>query len=171
MDFAEQVKKEIREKAAFRCCRCQQVGIHVHHIIPQENGGSSNIDNAAPLCPSCHDYFGSNPQKRKEITQMRNWWYGQVKMQFPDNRQLSRLEDINNKLDKLQQDQINLNDFKQELREFSNNMINNITKGTAASTATGIANASMSPSASTSVGPSGPPLSPSMSPSPSEAAD
>lgn len=171
MDFTEQVKKEVKEKAAFRCCRCQQIGIHVHHIIPQENGGFSDIDNAAPLCPSCHDYFGSNPQKRKEITQMRDWWCGQVKMQFPDNRQLGTLEDINSKLDNLYQNQINLNDFKQELREFSNNMINNITLGTAASTATGIANASMSPSASPSVGPSGPILSPSTSPSPSESND
>lgn len=160
MDFTEQIKKEVKEKAAFRCCRCQQIGIHVHHIIPQEDGGSSDIDNAAPMCPSCHDYFGSNPDKRKEITQMRNWWYEQVKKQFPDNRQLSRLEDINNKVDKLQQNQINLDDFKQELKEFANEMINNITLGTAVTTASGIANASVSPSAS-----------PSASPSPSEQTD
>jgi len=172
MDFTEQVKKEVKERAAFRCCRCQQIGIHVHHIIPQENGGSSDMDNAAPLCPNCHDYFGANPQKRKEITQMRDWWYGQVKMQFPDNRHLDKLEDINNKLDKLQQNQINLNDFKQELKEFTNSMINNITLGTAASTATGIANASISPSASFSSLPSlSSSPSPSASPSPSETKD
>ena len=160
MDFTEQVKKEVKEKAAFRCCRCQQIGIHVHHIIPQENGGLSDIANAAPLCPSCHDYFGSNPVKRKEITQMRDWWYGQVIKQFPDNRQLGKLEDINNKVDKLQQNQITLEDFKQGLKDYTNEMINNITLGTAVTTASGIANASVSPSAS-----------PSPSPSPSELED
>ncbi len=82
MDFTEQVKKEVKERAAFRCCRCQQIGIHVHHIIPQENGGSSDMDNAAPLCPNCHDYFGANPQKRKEITQMRDWCKGKEKCNF-----------------------------------------------------------------------------------------
>ena len=58
---------------------------------------------------------------------MRNWWYEQVKKQFPDNRQLSRLEDISIKLDKLQQNQMNLDDFKKELKEFANDTINNMT--------------------------------------------
>ncbi len=93
-------------------------------------------------------------------------------MQFPCNKTLDKLEDINNKLDKLQQNQINLNDFKQELKEFTNSMINNITLGTAASTATGIANASISPSASFSSLPSlSSSPSPSASPSPSETKD
>ena len=164
MDFTEQIKREVKEKAAFRCCRCQNIGIHVHHILPQNSGGSCDIDNAAPLCPSCHDYYGSNPDKRKEIGQMRDWWYEQAKKQFPDNRQLSRLEDINTKLDKLQQNQITLDDFKQELKEFANEAINNVTLGTAVTTASGIANASVSPSAS-------PSASPSPSPSPSEPID
>jgi len=152
MDFTEQIKREVKEKAAFRCCRCQQIGIQVHHIIPQENDGPSDIDNAAPLCPSCHDFFGSNPSKRKEITQMRNWWYEQVKRQFPDNRQLSGLEDINTKLDKLQQNHISLDDFKQELKVFTNEMINNMTLGTAVTTASGIANTSLASISSTRLG-------------------
>jgi len=166
MDFTEQIKKEVREKAAFRCCRCQKISIEVHHIIPQKYGGSNDIDNAAPLCSNCHSDFGDNSIKRKEITQMRDWWYEQVIRQFPDNRQLGRLEDISNKLDKLQKNQINLDDFKQELKGFANEMINNITLGTAVTTASGIANASVSPSASFSPSPSLS-LSPSASPSPS----
>jgi len=150
MDFSEKTKKEVKEKAAFRCCRCQQIGIHVHHIVPKEVGGSCDIDNAAPLCPSCHDYYGSNSLKRKEITQMRNWWYVQVEKQFPDNRQLTGLEGINDKVDKLQQNQITLDDFKEGLRIFTNEAINNITMGTAVTTASGIANAYISPSASPS---------------------
>jgi hypothetical protein len=33
------------------------------------------LENAAPLCASCHDLFGGNPEKQKTLTQMRgNWW-------------------------------------------------------------------------------------------------
>lgn len=155
MDFTEQVKQEVKEKAAFRCCRCQNIGIHVHHIIPQEYGGSSVVDNAAPLCPSCHDYFGGNPEKRKEIRQMRDWWYERVKMQYPDNRLLGKIEEISIKLDELQQNQISLEDFKTELKDFvASEWINIMTAGTAVTTASAIINASLSPSASPSTSPS-----------------
>ena len=33
------------------------------------------MDNAAPLCQNCHDQFGANPEKRKTIRNMRDWWY------------------------------------------------------------------------------------------------
>lgn len=39
-----------------RCCICKTLHrVQVHHITPQGQGGSDNIDNAIPLCPSCHD--------------------------------------------------------------------------------------------------------------------
>jgi len=74
-DFSEKIKQEVREKAFFRCCRCQRIGVQVHHIIPQESGGKDDFDNAAPLCAQCHNDFGANPDKRKEIRQMRDFWY------------------------------------------------------------------------------------------------
>jgi len=43
------------------------MGVEVHHIISQEEGGSDREENAAPLCPSCHETYGANPQKRKFI--------------------------------------------------------------------------------------------------------
>jgi len=82
MTFPESVKKEVRERAAFRCCICQEIGPEIHHIIPLEGEGSDNIDNAAPLCPNCHTKFGANPEKRKFITEMRDWWYGRVKERY-----------------------------------------------------------------------------------------
>jgi len=85
---------------------------------------------------------------------MRDWWYEQVKKQFPDNRQLDRLENLNNKVDKLQKNQITLDELKHELKQFAIETINNITLGTAVTTASGIANASLSPSVSPSVSPS-----------------
>lgn len=157
MDFTEETKKEIRKKAMFKCCFCQSLDIEIHHIIPE---GSNDINNGAPLCPNCHERYGNDPNKRKRIIEARDNWYEVVKKMYPDNRELSRLEDISIKLDKLQQNQINLDDFKQELKEFANETINNMTLGTAVTTASGIANASVSPSAS-----------PSPSPSPSESID
>jgi hypothetical protein len=83
MPFPEKIRREVRERSAFRCCRCGEIGIEVHHIIPSTEGGPDNFDNAAPLCHNCHDRFGANPVKRKELTQMRDWWYEVVTEKWP----------------------------------------------------------------------------------------
>lgn len=75
MPFSEKVKLEAKKKSNFRCCICNKVFVEVHHIIPESEGGSNTIDNAAPLCSSCHDLFGGNPEKRKQIRQMRDQWW------------------------------------------------------------------------------------------------
>lgn len=155
MDFTEKNKKEIRKKAMFKCCFCQSLDVHIHHV---ESGGSNDIGNGAPLCPNCHERFGNDPKKRKRIIEARDNWYEVVENMYPDNREIGRLEDMSIKLNKLQQNQITLGDFKQELKKFANETINNMTLGTAVITASGIANASVSPSASPSA---------SLSPSPS----
>jgi hypothetical protein len=82
MPFTEKLKLAVKHKAAFRCCRCHEVGVDIHHIVPQTSGGSDEEDNAAPLCQNCHDRFGGNPEKRKEIRQMRDWWYDVAKEKF-----------------------------------------------------------------------------------------
>lgn len=80
MPFSEKTKLIVKKQAAFRCCRCHEIGIDVHHITPQSEratyeGNIDDIENAAPLCQNCHDRFGANPEKRKEIKQLRDWWY------------------------------------------------------------------------------------------------
>jgi rubrerythrin len=76
MPFSEKDKEEVLKKAGFRCCVCRShPATHVHHIIPQKDGGPDTEDNAAPLCPNCHDTYGGNPEKRKFITRNRNDWY------------------------------------------------------------------------------------------------
>lgn len=75
MAFSEKLKEEVKKKAFFRCVICQNVFVQVHHIIPQEEGGPDTIDNAAPLCANCHDLYGGNPSKRKQIRMMRDHWY------------------------------------------------------------------------------------------------
>lgn len=75
MAFSEKVKLQAKKKACFRCFIWQKPFVEIHHIIPQADGGSDTIDKAAPLCASCHDLFGGNPEKRKQIREMRDHWY------------------------------------------------------------------------------------------------
>lgn len=57
------------------CCVCQNPGpLEIHHIIPQEENGADDIDNAAPLCPTCHGIYGANPKKRKFVRECRDNW-------------------------------------------------------------------------------------------------
>jgi predicted Zn-ribbon and HTH transcriptional regulator len=54
---------------------CRALGVEVHHITPEAENGSNTEENAAPLCPSCHETYGVNPVKRKLIQQSRDLWY------------------------------------------------------------------------------------------------
>jgi len=76
MDFPEPIKLEAKRRSNFRCCVCQQPWVEVHHIVPQADGGPSTIDNAAPLCGSCHNQYGANPALRKQLREMRDHWWG-----------------------------------------------------------------------------------------------
>lgn len=75
MSFSEQLKLSIRRRAHFRCCLCRAIGVEIHHILPKEENGPDTEDNAAPLCPSCHEIYGANPTKRKFIREARDFWY------------------------------------------------------------------------------------------------
>lgn len=76
MAFSEAVKIKVRKRAHFSCCLCHQLEVEVHHIIPQAFGGPDTVENAAPLCASCHARYGANPEKRKFIREVRDHWYG-----------------------------------------------------------------------------------------------
>jgi Zn finger protein HypA/HybF involved in hydrogenase expression len=86
MPFGEALKLRVKKRAGFRCCRCHEIGVEVHHIVPEEQNGPSAEKNAAPLCPNCHTWFGDNPKKRREITQMRDWWYDVCKERYGDQK-------------------------------------------------------------------------------------
>lgn len=143
MPFSEAIKKKVRQKAAFRCCRCQNIGVQVHHIIPEKYAGLDTIENAAPLCANCHTAFGDNPEKRKEITEMRDWWYEQVKIQFssPDPS-TDLLEEINSRLENLQTNHAEMKELKSVLKSVADQMIETITPANAPIAASGIVNAS-----------------------------
>jgi hypothetical protein len=75
MPFSESLKAQVRKKAHLACCLCKSLGVEVHHIIPESEDGPDTEENAVPLCPSCHETYGANPQKRKFIREARDLWY------------------------------------------------------------------------------------------------
>jgi hypothetical protein len=75
MAFPEQLKRDIKRRSHFACCLCHGLGVEVHHIVPQAEDGPDTDDNAAPLCPSCHETYGANPTKRKLVRESRDLWY------------------------------------------------------------------------------------------------
>jgi len=95
MPFSEKLKKEIKERAHFKCCLCrEQLVNHVHHIIPENKGGTDDEENAAPLCGTCHFQYGNNPDMRKFIRQSRDFWYKQCeKRSQPDFGMLSEIHE------------------------------------------------------------------------------
>ncbi len=95
MAFPEKLKLTVKRKAHFACCLCHSLGVEVHHIVPQEEDGSNSEDNAAPLCPSCHEIYGANPLKRKFIREARDFWYEMCEQRYAsDPDRLSKIESM-----------------------------------------------------------------------------
>lgn len=57
--------------------------------MPRKHGGLDAEPNAAPLCPSCHDTYGANPQKRKLLREARDAWF-----RICDQRFVPRLQSL-----------------------------------------------------------------------------
>lgn len=95
MVFPEALRVTLRKRAHLRCCLCHSIGVDIHHIVPQSEGGHDTDENAAPLCPSCHDAYGANPQKRKFIREARDLWYEICATRFaPYNDQLTAIAEM-----------------------------------------------------------------------------
>jgi hypothetical protein len=75
MAFLEPLKTEIRRQCDMRCCVCHAIGVEIHHIVPENDGGADTAENATPLCPTCHETYGANPTKRKFIREAKDSWY------------------------------------------------------------------------------------------------
>jgi HNH endonuclease len=75
MDFTPTVRLEAKRRANFRCVVCWEPWVEVHHILPKAAGGSGALDNAATLCGGCHQKYGGNRELRKQLREMRDWWW------------------------------------------------------------------------------------------------
>ena len=93
MPFTEKLKSKVRRKAHLACCLCKEMGVEVHHIIPEEDGGPDTEDNAAPLCPTCHETYGANPRKRKFIREARELWYEICEKRYASDA--DRIDELN----------------------------------------------------------------------------
>jgi hypothetical protein len=119
MAFTEELKSKVRKRAHLSCCLCKALYVEVHHIIPQEENGPDTEENAAPLCPSCHDAYGANPLKRKFIREARDLWYEICEKRYAsaDNR----LDEIK----KLLQKTVSYEDFQ----SFKEDLLSHMTSG------------------------------------------
>jgi len=112
MAFNEALKIKIKKKAHFTCCLCKAIGVEVHHIISKEEGGADTEDNAAPLCPSCHEVYGANPQKRKFIRDTRDFLHEICEKRYASDS--DRFDEIKTLLEKTVSYD-DLQDLKEEL--------------------------------------------------------
>jgi HNH endonuclease len=83
MAFSEELKLSVKRRAHFGCCLCHELFVEIHHILPQSEGGPDTEPHAAPLCPSCHETYGANPEKRKFIREVRDFWYELCEKRYP----------------------------------------------------------------------------------------
>ncbi|MDS4026804.1 MAG: HNH endonuclease signature motif containing protein [Candidatus Contendobacter sp.] len=105
MAFTEETKLAVKRKSHFMCCLCHALGIEIHHIVPQAEGGEDTDDNAAPLCPSCHETYGANSVKRKFIREARDFWYELCEQRYAaDPKYLDGLKRVEDGLAEIQKD-------------------------------------------------------------------
>lgn len=56
MGFSEKEVEQLLVDTGRKCCICDKLhSVQVHHIVPKEEGGTDDIDNAITLCPNCHN--------------------------------------------------------------------------------------------------------------------
>jgi hypothetical protein len=99
--FPENIKLEAKTRAHYQCVICRQLGVfvEVHHIIPESENGPDTVENAAPLCPSCHETYGGNPDKRKWVRENRDFWWD-----FCEKKNLNpALVELNKKVEAVQE--------------------------------------------------------------------
>jgi len=113
MPFSEQTKLEAKRRAHFSCVICHQAFVEIHHIVPQAEGGSDDLENAAPLCARCHDLFGANPDKRKQLREMKDLWWELCE----NNRTNPDLIAFNQKLDAIQVNQRTQSETLAEIKD------------------------------------------------------
>lgn len=86
MPFPQDVKEQALVDAARHCCVCHRfkgVKVQVHHIVPEAQGGSNEIENAIALCFDCHADAGHyNPKhpigtklSPSELRRHRDRWH------------------------------------------------------------------------------------------------
>jgi hypothetical protein len=91
MPFPKSLREEVLVRSHRCCCVCHSFAgryEYVHHIAPEAEGGSDEIDNAIALCERCHGEAGHyNPQhplgtkySPSELKRHRDEWWVYVQL-------------------------------------------------------------------------------------------
>jgi len=86
MSFSGPVKEEALVRSRRCCCVCHEFAglfVNVHHVIPESQKGSSDLDNAIVLCLRCHGEAGhynsnhpiGNKYSSDELIRHRDEWW------------------------------------------------------------------------------------------------
>ena len=111
MAFPDSIKKEAKERAHYTCVACRDSKkpfLDVHHLTPEAEGGDDTVENACPLCPDCHSYYGDNKQLRKGLRELRDhWWSLCAKKEKSESSFiiLKRIDELQDELQKNAQNQ------------------------------------------------------------------
>ena len=74
MPFNQSVRTQALLWCDRHCCLCKKscgVNIEVHHLEPESEGGSGDIDNAIPLCFDCHSEVMRYDEKHPKGTKYK----------------------------------------------------------------------------------------------------
>ncbi len=118
LPFSDSVRTEARKRAHFRCVICHEPFVEVHHIVPESEGGPNTLDNAAPLCAGCHDAYGNNPDKRKQIKDMRDLWYDICDKRYgkADIKAYQKLSELYETMKTVKEDQLSSREILTEIK-------------------------------------------------------
>jgi len=133
MPFPEKTKEEVRYKSRYMCVFCKQLGpLDVHHIIPQREKGSDNIDNAVCLCPTHHRQYGDNPAFYEHLRTERDKWYDYCEKFLPNAKDIEdRFESLEKKVFEIQsytKNEENVDAMKKIMINTYNTVIANLTE-------------------------------------------
>jgi hypothetical protein len=104
MAFAAAVAENLLVRSARSCCLCRTfkgTKLEIHHIVPEEQGGTDEEDNGIPICFDCHadieSYNAKHPRGRRyrgsELKRLRDEWFRLVTSGVHDSHVSERVDE------------------------------------------------------------------------------
>lgn len=72
--ITEKLRRKVLEYYGYKCYYCgvkltgEATDINIHHLIPEQFGGKTNLENLRPVCLSCHKSLGPEYWKKTPRT-------------------------------------------------------------------------------------------------------
>lgn len=72
--FSEALRLRVKERDLYQCQICNsETDLEVHHIIPQQKGGSHDLENLITLCTKCHRHIETGDEEHAVRKCVRNY--------------------------------------------------------------------------------------------------